>query len=197
MAKLMEQQISAKDVRESVFDLGIDFEAPEGYWQPDPEVLYHHPAQAYFWKRAIPPSQAEDWRNEWLENLHSALRSRDWPSESIDAMYSYFQDPLTNPDEGEDRDSDITPVVRFRILIPGDWLVEHPNFFQDLKKLQKTGLQVKVKGKKRAFKLFDYEIYADGGPLNSSLWQNSSFTVRPHREKPSAFEGGPRDWFPE
>lgn len=197
MTRVKETELPAKDVRESAFDLEIDFEAPEGYWEPDPEMLHHHPAQAYLWKGSRPPARSEFWRDDWLESLHSALRSRDWPRENIDAMYSYFEDPLMNPDEGAERDPDITPAVRFRVWIPGDWLVDHPNFFQDLKKLQKTGLQVKVKGKKQQFRMLDYEIRGDRGPLDGSLWQNSFFVVRPPREKPEAFEGGPRDWFPE
>lgn len=197
MARVKDTELPPKDVRESVFELEVDFEAPEGYWEPEPEALYHHPGQGYFWRGARPPAMPEYWRNDWLQNLHSALRDRDWPRENIDAMYSYFQDPLMNPDEGEERDPDITPVVRFRVLIPGDWLVDHPKFFQDLKKLQKNGLQVKVRGKKRPFKLFDYEIRGNSGPLDGGLWQNTAFVVRPPREKPDAFEGGPRDWFPE
>lgn len=196
MARTKSEEIPAKDVRESAFEMMIEFEAPKGFWDPDPEVLYHHPSQAYFWKGAVPRPQPEDWRNDWLMNLHSSLRAKDWPRENIDALYSYFEDPVGNPDEGAQLDPEVPPLVSFNIWIPGDWLVEHPTFFHDVDKLEKRGLSVKVKGKKKNFK-FSHRLIGVRGPLNGEVWESGTFVVTPPREKPQAFEGGPRDWFPE
>jgi hypothetical protein len=195
--KLEYDVLREKDVRDSQFDIEIQFEAPEGFWEPDPEAPYRHPEQRHFWKGAVPKRQSEYWRVEWLDDLHMELRKRGWPAENVDAMYSYFEDPVWNPDEGEELEPDMPPAVEFRLWIPGDWLIRHPDFFMDLERLKKKGMTVRVNGKKKNFKLFYYRINVKDGELDGEAWEDSFFIVKPPREKPKAFEGGPRDWFPE
>lgn len=187
-----------KDVKESGFLIELEFEVPEGFWDKDPEPPYYNPSQKYFWKRAMPPEPSEyDWRDGWLDNFHDALSRRKWPRQSIDASYSYFEEPLQNPDMGQERDPDRLPAMRFYLWLPGEWLVDHPEFFKDLEKLGKKGVMVRARGKKVPSRLFYYRIFAQNGPLQGADWEGTYFDIYPGRQKPEAFEGGPRDWFPE
>src|SRR5262245_58576918 len=203
MGVLMPRQregIREKDVQESDFVIELEFGVPEGFWEKEeePEPPYHDPAQRYFWKRAIPKEPIwEDWRDEWLESFHDELMKKGWPKSGLEANYSYIDGELDNPDEGEEREEDIPPAMRFYLWVPGEWLIENRGFLKSVDQLQGKPLKVKVRGKKVASFLNYYRISGDRGPLSGADWESGYFEIRPPRERPSAFEGGPRDWFPE
>src|SRR5579871_5548594 len=127
--------IQARDVAEAWFDVEVLVLVPEGFWEKEEEPPFLHPEQKYFWRKAIP--ERRDWRAEWMEDLHDELMRLGWPPQTISAVYSYFEVPLTNPDEGERKDQGVPPAATFRMGVDGTWLVRHPNFFQDAQKLEK------------------------------------------------------------
>jgi hypothetical protein len=184
--------IRADDVAQSHFDLEVLVLVPEDFWDEDPEPPYLHPEQKHFWREAVP--ERRGWRVAWLDDLHDELIRLGWPPQTISAIYSYFEAPLTNPDEGERLEQGMSPAATFRVSIDGDWLIRHPTFFQDAKKLEKK-ISIKTKEKKRPYQLWIERITARNGPLDGEFWENPRIKIRPSGA-PKAFEGGPRDWYP-
>lgn len=173
-------------VKESSFQVELEFEVPEDFWDLK-EPVYEDPAQKLFWE------EARIVRENWLDNFHWALRRSGWPAENIDAIYSYFEEPVQNPDEGEERAW--PPIMRFYINIPGTWLVDHRDFFRQFDHLRKDGLKVLTKDQGRVFHLNYWRITAEGGELGGETWEGTYFVVHPRRE--GLVRHGPLEWFPE
>lgn len=162
--------IRAEDVEQSWFDLEVDVLVPKDFWKKGRGKKTEH----------------------WLEDLHMALRREDWPPENIAAHYSYFEEPVRNPDEGEHdyQGHGLPAAAAFRVGIDGEWLVDHPRFFQEAVKLE-NGIEVQ----NRKYKLWISRITAHQGPLDGEFWENPNILIR-EKGAPKAFEGGPRDWYP-
>jgi hypothetical protein len=175
-------------VKDSTFDIELEFEVPDDFWEAKEKPVYEDPAQMLFWEEALIV------RENWLENFHFALRKSGWPIENVDAIYSYFNDPVQSPDEGE-KEPGWPPVMRFHVTIPGAWLVEHPDFFQQFEDLAKKGVRVKTKGQEKHFRLDYWRITANWGDLGGQTWEGRYFIVTRRREDPGY--RGPLAWFPE
>jgi hypothetical protein len=172
-------------VKDSVFDVEIEFEVPENFWDVK-EPAYDDPAQRLFWE------EARIVRENWLERFHWALRKSGWPIENIDASYSYFEDAVQNPNDGEEEAR--TPAMRFHVSIPGTWLIRNPDFFEQFIGLAKKGLKVTTKGREKPFRLDYWRITAEGGDLGGEAWEGSHFVVTQRREDPGYRD--PLAWFP-
>lgn len=183
-----------KAVKESAFDVELEWEVPWDFWEEEPEPPYEDPAQLRLFELEPP------FRTDWLDRFHDELMKRGWPQQNIEAVYSYFEDVVEDPREGEEKeDPFLRPLMRFRVWIPGDWLAEHPDFFTSFDKLAKEGVRIRTDGDEGPYHLAYWRIYADRGPLEGTDWGDSGwFTVRPPRERPPAMrEKGPKEWFPE
>ena len=199
------EQFSNRDVRESAFDLELEFAVPEAFWEKESEPEpppYRDPAQRYFWKGSVPkPPKEPDapWQDRWLESFHHALISRGWPRETIDAVYSYFEGPVENPDRDEEPNTERAPAMSFRVWIPGDWLASHPEFLKDLPNLAKRGLGVRTGERIRMFPLHYWRLTGQQGPLRDVELEQAVFDVAAprRREAPAAYRKGPKEWFPE
>lgn len=178
----------SKDVKESNFDVELQFEVPIDFWDKEPKPPFEHPAQLELFK-IRPPA-----RKQWLEGFHFALMRLGWPRQTLDAVYSYFESPVDDPEEGEKRDPDRLPLVRFYVWIPGDWLLEHPDFFRSFDSLSTDGLIVFGEG---PYRLVYWRIHSGDGPLKGTDWGDSGYFIVRDRKLPSAARAeGPKEWFP-
>ncbi len=182
--------ISEADARESSFEIEIELEVPSDFWALAPERYEDPPQQRRLWEGVGAP-----YTPEFLDLVHDGLRRRGWPAENIDAMYSYFEDFVWNPCEGEENEADC-PVMKFRVSIPGDWLVEHPRFLSDLVALSGEGLLIETPDGPARFKIDYWRIFAEHGELSGADWEDSIFHVNVRRPPPSHETGHPHDWFP-
>lgn len=163
-------------VKESLFDLEVEFTVPKWFWSEEGTAPWQDPEeQAHLWEEGRPKRGAEN-REQWLERFHHALINHGWPRENIDALYSYFEGEVENPDEGEEKeDPDVSDVMRFRVSIPGDWLVDHPVFLDNLE-WREPGIP--IWGEHEGSRLSYYRISALRGPLNGMTLESTGFVVR-------------------
>jgi hypothetical protein len=182
------QELPYKSVYQSDFVVELEFEVPDDFWE-EKEQVFHDPSQTYFWQESKPTFYGEN----WLEHFHAALQRRGWPTENIDAIYSYFNDPVEDPDLGEE--PGYPKLMKWNLFLPGEWLVNRPHWFLEFDHLSREGLEVKTRGDIKWFKLVYWRISGNSGPLEGEAWEGTYFYVK--QRKMPAFEGGPKEWFPK
>ena len=145
-------QIPASDVKESAFDVQMEFEVPEGFWD-------------------------EEGESEFLRFLYNALGKRGWGRNALDSVYSFFDEGV-QPDLDDPTIMKFTIWVAGDYLVEHPKLFKDLEKLSQDGLL----FPPKPKGKKRwraqeSYHLVSWYIYADRGPLEGESWDGQYFVV--------------------
>lgn len=160
-------------VEKGTFELEAEFTVPDWFWSGRESPYREDPIeQTVMWEGTRTPRRPQD-TGEWLAEYHAALMAAGWPRHGTEATYSYFEDPLEDPETGEQKDPSIPDLMRFYVRIDGEWLVKNPLFLSNLEAFP----EIKVGNEPTPSRLSYYRIAAINGPLQGGTWESSSFSV--------------------
>jgi len=147
-------RIPASDVKDSAFDVQMELEVPEGFWDEEGEP-------------------------EFLKFLYDALVKRGWGHNATESVYSFFNEAV-QPDRDDPTVMKFTVWIAGDYLVEHPKLFadleklsqEGLLFPPKPKRTKRWGLQ-------KSYGLVSWYIYADRGPLEGVSWDGQHFVVAP------------------